>query len=390
MDKKGNTKIIWYILFAFITIIMCYLFTVVFFFFISPYNISVKANLWPFLSSEQLGNFYSEAVVDINFKVQDDEYFGEVSVSTLGVNITKDGYIISTCDKFDGITDETEIQVFAKSGQIYAAKVLYCDKNNNLTLLKCESDDEIKMPYVKIGGVADESVVDLELVALNAENRKVATGKVIDYNLADAITSVSQGVYKVDHVAEYCLSAELSSNFESGVVFDKKGNLMGFSVGQSGSEFSVMPVAGVKKYLDDVKSFYEDEKTYTNQLVDSFIGFDSYEVHYFMEESEKNTDKTTFYFNGANQTYTDDIKYFGGPNQSGYYLFEDLIYKEATVLAAENVITSIYFNKTNYEIECRADLMNVLYSTSAGDVLTIYYHQIDSLGVEVKSVSLEV
>lgn len=390
MDKKGNTKLIWYILFAFITIIMCYLFSVVYFFFISPYNVSLKTNIWPFLSDEQIGNFYSDAIVDINFNVEDDEYFGEVEVSTVGVNVRQDGYIIARYDYFYEISEQTEIKVFAKSGQIYQAKVLYCDKNNNLVVLKCQSDDEIKIPYVKIAELADDSSLDLELIGINEQDKKVATGTLTDCDLADSITSVSEGVYKVDHVAENCFSAELSSNFKNGLVFDKKGNFMGFSLNQSSSQFSVMPVAGVKDYLSEIILCYENEETYTNELVDSFVGFDSYEVHFFMDESEKNTDKTTFYFNGQNNSYTDDIKYFGGPNQTGYYLFADLIYKQQTVLSAENVITSIYLNKTSYEIDSRSDLTSILYKACEGDVMTIYYHKIDSLGIEVKSVTLEV
>ena len=60
------------------------------------------------------------------------------------------------------------------------------------------------------------------------------------------------------------------------------------------------------------------------------------------------------------------------------------------VLEAENVITSINLNKTSFQIDCRADLTDLLYKARKGDTITIYYHEIDSLGVEVKSVSLEV
>ena len=390
MDRKGNTKIIWYILFAFITIIMCYLFSVVFFFFISPYNVAIKTRIWPFLSNEQIGNLYSDAVVDINFNVEDEEFFGEISVSTIGVNVRKDGYIVSRYDQFTKVSDETEIKVFTKSGQIFNAKLLYSDKNNNLIVLKCESNDEIKIPYLKIGDFIDKTTANAELVAINEKDKKIASGKLIDYNLTDVITSVSEGVYKVDHVAENCFSAELSSNFKSGLVFDKKGSFMGFSINQNSSNFSIMPVAGVKSYFQQIVGCYEEKINYKNELVDSFIGFDNSEVHYFMIESEKNADKTTFYFNGQNQLYTDDIKYFGGPNQTGYYLFEDLVYKQENILSKDNVVQGININKKSFEINKRSDLINALYQANAGDNITVYYHQIDSLALEVKSVTFKV
>lgn len=390
MEKKGNTKIIWYILFAFITIIMCYLFSVVFFFFISPYDISLKTNLWPFLSDAQIGEFYSEAIVDIKFTAQNDEYFGEVEVSAVGVNVRKDGYILSTSNAFENATEESKIQIYAKSGKIYDGKILYLDKNNNLAIIKCESEEKLKMPFVKIGNVATENSVNTEIIAINSENRKVATGKVTDYDVVDAFTSVSEGIHKVDHVAEYCLCAEISANFESGVVFDKKGTLLGFSVAQNGTQFSVMPVEACKFYLNSTVESYENKTNYSNKLVGAFVGFDNYEVNYFMELSEKNSDKTKFYFNNKTQEYTDNIKFFAGPNQTGYFLFEDLIYDEKIVLTAQNVITSVYFDKISYEIECRADLINALYNVEEGQSLTIYYHKIDALGTELTSVTFNV
>ena len=73
-EKKGISKVFWIILFAVITILLCYLFTVVSFYFIWPYNISAKLGLWPFGSQQSIGRMYMDSVVQINYKAIDDHF----------------------------------------------------------------------------------------------------------------------------------------------------------------------------------------------------------------------------------------------------------------------------------------------------------------------------
>lgn len=390
MEKKGNTKLIWYILFALITIIMCYLFCVVYFFYISPNNISVKTKIWPFLTNSQLGQLYNEAVVDISYKVEDEEYFGCVEVSVSGVNVRKDGYIIAALSDFSSVNETTQLQVFAKSGEVFEAKMIYSDKNHNLAIIKCISLENaaIKLPFVKLCKDQNSVFLNQELIAINSENKKTFTGKVTDCDLVDAKTSASEGIYKVDYVMEYCFSANIE-NFAGGMVFDKEGYLLGFSVDVYDGEQVFMPAYAASLYLDEVVSAHKANETYTNALVDSFVGFDSYEVQFLIEESSKNSEKSKFYFNGSVQEFTDNINYFSRANQTGFYLFDSLIYNEIEVLKSENVISRISFDGDSYEIACKADLMSVLYGAKEGK-MTIYYYAIDSLGSHIKSVSFDV
>ena len=71
---NGKKKLLWTILFSLIAVIFCYLFIVVFFFFISPYNISLRLAFWPFSTNAQIGEMYNEAIVDVSFRFQNDEF----------------------------------------------------------------------------------------------------------------------------------------------------------------------------------------------------------------------------------------------------------------------------------------------------------------------------
>ncbi len=392
MENKGNKKLIWYILFAIITIIMCYLFCVVYFLFISPYNISLKTKIWPFMTDSQIGEMYNDAVVDIKFQVLDEEYFGYVDVSVAGVNVRKDGYIVAPYSSFKGVSDDCEIQVFPNSGECYNGKILYADKNDNLIIVKCESlnGDEIKMPFVNLSNVSEEYIVDSQVIAVDSENRGVYSGTVADCNIESAHTSVSEGIYRVDYVMEYCFSVDLKKSFSDGIVFDRNGSVMGFFAEEVDAKHVFMPVEAAKLYLDDVIDCYESEKTYTNELVNSFVGFDTFEVNYFIAQSSKNNNKNQFYFNGETQSYTDNINYFARANEEGFFLFDKLSHNQEDILQAESVISKIKLDEKTYQIDCRADLMKVIYSAKQGQNMTIYYYEIDSLGSQTKSVTFSV
>lgn len=391
--KKGNSKLIWYILFVFITVIMCYLFCVVFFFYISPYDISIKTKIWPFLTESQLGQLYDDAVVDIEYQVMDEENFGgQIEVSVVGVNVRKDGYILAQLSSLEGISTAENIQIFPNSGQYYAGKLLYIDKNHNLAVLKCESLDgsEIKIPFAKISTVSNKIIEDMEVVAVASENRKICAGSVNDEKLVDARTSASEGVYKVDYVMDYCFSVDFDNSFTGGIVFNKSGYLLGFSVEEYDAEYVFMPAEGAGLYLDNVIKSYENKTEYSNAFVDSIVGFDVYDVGYYIEQSSKNTDKTTFYFNGKLENFTDNINYFARVNKTGFFVFAPFSNNGKEILHSESVISSVKYDGDTYEIGCRADLVKVLYTASKGKQMTIYYCEIDSLGSQTKSVTFTV
>ena len=93
MEKQSNKKVFWYILFAVITVVLCYLFLVVYLYFISPYNISLKLTFWPFQTTGSMGNLYMDSVVEIKFQANED--LDVVEKSVVGVNVREDGFIVA-------------------------------------------------------------------------------------------------------------------------------------------------------------------------------------------------------------------------------------------------------------------------------------------------------
>ena len=392
MENKGNKKLIWYILFAIITIIMCYLFCVVYFLFISPYNVSIKTKIWPFLTNAQIGAMYNDAIVDIKFEIFDEEYFGNVKVSVSGVNLRQDGYVIARHSDFEGLAVDDEIQIFPNSGECYSGKILYTDKNSNISILKCESlnGDKVNLPYVTIGSVSDEYIIDTEIIAIETEARKVSSGTIVDEKLICDHTSVSEGVFRVDYVMENCFSVDMKKDFSEGIAFDKFGNVMGFFVEEFEAKQIFMPVENVKLYFDDVVKSYNSNEVYTNELIKSFVGFDTYEINCFIEQSSKNENKNQFYFNGNFENYTDNLNYFARGNETGFFIFEDMKYNGNVVLKAESVVSKIKLDDEIVKIDCRDDLVKLVYSAVPGQKTTVYYFEIDALGSQIKSVSFEI
>ena len=94
--KKNSAKTLWYILFAVIAVALCYLFVVVYFFYISPYSISSKTTVWPFLSDMAVGELCLDATVEIDFTVVEEDNFNEkVEHKIVGVNVRKDGFVVA-------------------------------------------------------------------------------------------------------------------------------------------------------------------------------------------------------------------------------------------------------------------------------------------------------
>ena len=98
MADNGKKKLIWTILFSVITIVLCYLFIVVYFYFINPYNISMRLTFWPFVSERQVGEMYNEATVDVAFTYINEETDEEETISATGVNVNQNGFIITEND----------------------------------------------------------------------------------------------------------------------------------------------------------------------------------------------------------------------------------------------------------------------------------------------------
>lgn len=404
MEKKSNAKVFWYILFAFVTILLCYMSVVVYFFYISPYNVSMKVSIWPFLSSSSVSDMYLDATVEINFQVLDDITLEAENKSVVGVNVRKDGYIVAPYSDFRNC-EENSIKIYANSGKIYNGKLLYGDINYNLAVLKCESVDsnaeEIKMSYVSISNLSrvssEESVY---AVSSPIGTKSFWTGIVeTSTTLECSKTLELEGKSAVDFVMEECYYVELktsTTDFESGVIFGDSGKFMGFGFSaeattEDNEETTVtlmLPAKNVSLFLSNCVSAYQKNETYTNEIVKSIDGFDILELQCFDLVSKDNTDYDEyFYFDGTWQEYSDNVHKFLNSNTSGFYLFKDWTFDGQTILSADKVLSSIKVGSVTYSAKTKVDVFKALYNIETGDKITIFYYDLDSLGAKLESVS---
>lgn len=401
--KSSNAKVIWYILFAFVTVILIYLCTVAYFFYISPYNISIKTKLWPFLSDQMVGEMYLDATVEIDFTIKNPITYENEDKIVVGVNVREDGYIVAPYSEFRACNENTEIKIYTNSGKIYVGKLLYGDINYNLAILKCENIaenlDEIKIPYVYVSSKTSLSKqTEVLAIASPMKTKNVWDGKVVDTNLLNVYKQIEvENNYAIDFVLENCYSVEIDSSDENaytgGAIFDKSGSILGLSYENTldDGSYVIMPIDASKLFLDNVVKNYQKQQTYENQVIKKFIGFDQTEIDCHMRASAKNSGKEEyFYFNGSWQIYSDELIAFSNSGVDGYYLFEDFSYEGETILSAKNVIASLRINGKTYSADCRTSLMNALYKTKIGDVVTIYYYDTNSLGIKLSSVNFTV
>lgn len=403
--KHSNLKVIWYVLFAIITVILVYLFVVVYFFYISPYNISVKTAIWPFLSDQTVGEMYLDATVEINFTVANEVTFEDEEKKVVGVNVRQDGYIIAPYNEFRSCTDQTEITILANSGKVYNGKFLYGDLNYNIAILKCENvtpdEPEVKIPFVSISNAVSSSwFVETDVLAITSpmESKTVWNGTVSDTNLYSVYKEITiENKYAIDFVMEECYLVDINSSddntFEDGAIFDKSGGILGLSFEKTDDgAYVIMPIDSAKYFLNDVVKAYKNQQKYENNLVKSLVGFDQLEIQCFFIASNKNYgEEEFFYFNNTWQVYTDDIvTKFAASSDPGYYVFEDWTYNSNVILPANSVISYIRCNNKNYSALQRTSLFEGLYNADAGDTVTVYYWDIDSLGGTTQSVTFTV
>lgn len=385
--KKNSAKTLWYILFAVIAVALCYLFVVVYFFYISPYSISSKTTVWPFLSDMAVGELCLDATVEIDFTVVEEDNFNEkVEHKIVGVNVRKDGFVVAPYSDLRNADPDSPIRIYANSGEIFEGVVLYGDMNYNLAILKCESLNEnglVALPYVEIAGVSNKVYFDSRVIMVGSpvDSGEIVINDVTDHNLVCGIETEIDGNFAVDYVLEYCFTTRVGVNdtLETAAVFNDDGQLMGFVDDVYQGEKVVMAAEGAENFLSDVVSSYQNGQTYQNNLVSAFVGFDYLDVLCFMDESSLNSDETLFYFNEQWQSYTNDIYYFANNSDSGFYLFEDFDYN-GNFIAAGNVVTALSFNSRSHSIDSRVDMIDLVYELKAGDSVTVYFQSVEDLG----------
>jgi len=404
MGEKSNKKLIWYILFAVITVVLCYMFIVVYFHHISPYNISMKIAVWPFMSDESVGEIYQDAIVEINFEVDDSYTFEEnVPKTVVGVNVHKDGFIVAPYHEFEGCDISTEYRIRTNAGKVYNGKLLFVEEHYNLVIFKCEnmlaSDKKIKIAYANIEDIAAAREGD-EIFALTSplEDKTVWGGRIKSMGEIDCKQMELDAKVGGEYVIQDCFAVSLNStrnSFSTGVVFNDSGAVLGFSFDGKNSDgnYVSMPVAGAKLFIGDVIESYDSRYTYSNTLANAFVGFDKTEISCFImasNENEKDENKQYFYFNNEWHTYTDDMKYYNQQmSVEGFYLYQNFALRGQTILNAKNIVYSIKYNNKTYKISSKLDLYDLCYKLNAGDQIVVYYYEgIDSLTLNQKKFSI--
>lgn len=402
MEKKGNSKLVWYILFAVVTVILCYLFTVVYFYFISPYNISLKLGFWPFLSDAKIGDMYADATVEINFVVKNEE-FQQEEKNVLGVNVRKDGYVIAPYSDFVDVDEETVIKIYSNSGRVFYGKLLFADKDYNLAIIKlqntAEGQGEIALPFVSIASLS-HVVEDDEIICVSSpvSDKNILTGVVYETGYDVPKISQKDGSYVIDSLQEYCFVVDLNSkplDFVGGAIFDKNASFLGFSYDHlislaSESYAYVMPAESIKFVLDKVVENYQNNSNFTCELRQQFVGFDQFELAWFIDCSSENIgDENNFYFNSAWYSYSDEITYYANSDYQGYYLMTDFVYNDATI-NANSVITALKVGETMYDVLDKYNLFETVYKLNKGDKVTIFYEQFQNSTAQAKNVTITV
>lgn len=397
-EKKGNSKIIWIILFAIITVLLCYLFTVVYFYFISPYNISAKRGLWPFGSDQTVGEMYMDSVVHINYKTVDDN-FENVDVNVIGVNVRVDGYVLAPLSEFSNCSQDAQIKVFTNSGTAYNGVVAFEDKNRNLVVIKCESmsGGKVKIPYVAIGSLADckmDSKVIMTSISTNARvfNSSIVGGVIVENGISLPVPKDVDGSVGYDFTVSHGFEVlTFQSGFNGGAVFNKKGKLLGLSFGRllettlPFDHFYIQPVYGALDYIKEVAG--SKTGTYKNELVDAFCGFDVFEATDMIKTWGDELGKTTFYFDNTWNTITDDVTVFINSAEKGFHLFKEFDYKGKTI-PQHSAITKVRVGKNTKTIEQRSDLFDTLFKAKKGDTVVLTYIELGDMTPKTLSLTV--
>lgn len=390
-EKKGTSKVVWIILFAIVTVLLCYLFTVVYFFFISPYNISLKLGFWPFASQASIGEMYMDSVVQINYKAIDD-HFENVDINVVGVNVKKEGVIIAPLSEFSTCSDDAQIKIFTNGGSAYNGNMVFQDKNRNIAILKCEnidgSDKKIRIPYVGIGSLSDcEVSTKVIMTSVGVKTRALVAdvmgGTIEENNLSLSAPKDVDGTYGYDYTVSngFVVDAEDGGYFAGGAVFNKKGKLLGLSFGKlmettlPDGEYFFQPVYGTKDYIDEVAK--DKTGTYKNEFVDAFCGFDVHEAMDMVKVWGVDSGRDTFYFDNTWNTITEDVTKFFGSAEGGFHLFKEFDYK-GNKIAQHSAITRVKVGRNETKIEWRSDLIDAVFKAKKGDRVVLTYLEMDS------------
>ena len=378
-QTKNSKRLWWGIALTVLAILLCYMFVAIYFFFISPNNISLKLTIWPFLSNQAVADLCLDATVEVRVSSND---LQSEQRQLIGVNVREDGFVLVPFHQLDGME---KIQIYANSGKVYDGQTVFCEENFDLAILKCIDADgsAVKMPFVKISSAdfkKDEAAIS---IASPLVENNVWLGSVSRCDVDFAIDGTFEDFAKVDVVVEDgCIVDVGTANaFQDGAVFDGRGNLIGFSFAktQQGSTFSVLPAKFANLFFDDAVAAYAKDEQYENVLVKSFQGLDKVELKKHLEISATSGGReNSFFFKGRWEDYSTALSDFESAVFPGFFMMEHAVFENGTI-PAESVIISATLGRRFIEIASKNDLFSLLYDSVHGQVIDLEVRAMDGM-----------
>lgn len=384
MDKNSRLKLILIIFVAVAAVIFSYIFTILYFYNINPYNISAKLVIWPFNSEKSKGELYLDGMVEVSFFAMED--FSETEKVVSGVNINKNGWILIPASSLKNLSKDKNITVKPKSGTPYLADLVFLDDTYNLALLKCKNIEgktgKIQIPFVKMGRLGlEKTKKSLIFVDNSLKAQDVEVGYTDNENFVVADYTIVDNKFALDYCLEDSFELYLDKTYDDfvgGAVFDENGAVLGLCNGWKLSDggYVITPIYNIFDILEDAFS----DKLEKTELFDSLVGFDAIEFSYHQEistmsEGDISGDQTKFYFNGEWLDYNMAMEGF----LSGFMLLEDFSFDEIEI-PKYSIIKSIQIEEQIPNlIDSRLALHDALYKVKKGDSITVKY---ENLGID--------
>jgi S1-C subfamily serine protease len=329
---------------------------------------------------------YLDATVEISYKTMDDETLTETEITTTGVNVHKNGYILVPYNKIKDYDESYALNVSSNSGEVFNGKIVFKDRNYNLAIIKCEktTGGTIKMAYVNISNVSSDISSGTKILAISSplKTKNVWTGTISDDEAKPVGKEITiDDKYAIDYVVEgcYCFKLDASTTtYSGGAVFNKSGKLLGISAEntvQNGS-YIFYPVDCLKDVLPKVVKACESGSVYENRFASSLVGFDKTEFAYIKDIAEESGYWDKFYLNGEWREFSANINFYSTTSDLGYYLVEDMVFDEETTLYANSLIDKVVYKSNTYNIESKLDLLELFYKFSYGESVTLHYYEI--------------
>ncbi len=408
-EKKSKRKLVFWIIFAVIAVVLAYSITALYFFVFSPNNIRAKMIVWPFFSEANVAEMYEQASAEIQFTYVDPVDYVTVTEKTVGVNIAEDGFfVVPYISEFADFRNyeyasktregKSQLKVMTCAG-VFDGVLLYSDEAFNVCVIKCErivdKDQKIALPYLDIATVETTTSVREALFVSPIEKEDFYKCRVIKDSFVSLYNEVEIGdKIAMDYLIQGCVDVRVTlknnqtdmDNKTTRVCCDRSGNVLGFSsyyfeFNEEDDEYETkyvfMPIYGAKSFFEDVVKAYREQKVYSNPLISELIAFDQVEVESYnlVALDNKNPEnQNSFFYNGKWYNFSDGIKNYNQSLLKGVYLFDNFVHGQNKQIDVDSVIIGVTVNGREFEISGKIDFLTILYAVKSGDKVSFKYY----------------